>query len=230
MGKRLIINGADFSANGIKTANIKESIYISSTGQDSYINLFPDEYLSQTPIDFLPMKKEITFTPIATQYNRGNKVCGLNGWCGCSHFITSSNQLVIEVDVLNHRYYWNVLQEEYFKKHTVTIQNDIATLDGNTDYDGDYASSGFQEQMEFSYFFGIGVPIITSKTSFSSAQSDPNTNKIHNIKITDANGNIIRDVYPALDESDRPCMYDIVNEMYYYNNVSSIGDDGFIVE
>lgn len=230
MGKRLIINGADFSLNGIKTANIKESIYISSTGQNSYINLFPDEYSEETTIDFLHMKKEITFTPIATQYNRGNKVCGLNSWCGCSHFITSDNQYVLEVDVLGHRYYWNVSEQEYFKKHTATIQNGVATLDGNGDYDGDYASSGFQDAMEFSYFFGIGVPIINSKTAFSSAQSDPNTNKIHNVKITDANGNVIRDVYPALDKNDKPCMYDTVNEKYYFNDASSIGDNGFIVE
>lgn len=53
-------------------------------------------------------------------------------------------------------------------------------------------------------------------------QSGDTTTKarLYYSKIWDANGNLVRDLIPVLDDNDVPCLYDKINKQLYYNQGS----------
>lgn len=86
------------------------------------------------------------------------------------------------------------------KKYNFTFNNETKT--GNMNATGTSGASmlAFVDQTKRYYIFNKSI-------------------KIHSIKISE-NGNIVRDFIPVIDLSNRPCLYDKVEDKFYYNQGS----------
>ena len=66
--------------------------------------------------------------------------------------------------------------------------------------------------------FTVGYPIFFPGIDTSGTFTTTNTSiRIYSFKIYNDNGNLTRDMIPVLDSNNIPCMYDLVENKYYYN-------------
>ena len=86
------------------------------------------------------------------------------------------------------------------KKYNLTFNNETKTGNMNATETSGASMLAFVDQSKRYHIFNKSI-------------------KIHSIKISE-NGNIVRDFIPVIDLSNRPCLYDKVEDKFYYNQGS----------
>ena len=100
----------------------------------------------------------------------------------------------------------NMSYEEYYKKHKIIVLNYEIFYDNFkiNEYDSNLKGSGTSNIFVFAVN-DYGNPFYYSKT------------RIFSLKLYDNANNVIINYVPALDEKDKPCMYDTVSGVTFYN-------------
>lgn len=97
-------------------------------------------------------------------------------------------------------------------KHTVKLS--IASNKGSAWVDGTQLYNN--ESFTGSYISGITQALFADKYNDGSFK-ELTSSKVYSLKMWQ-NGELVRDFIPVLDTNDKPCMYDKVNDKYYYNS------------
>lgn len=99
--------------------------------------------------------------------------------------------------------YTNYFTIDYSARHTFEINKNVATVDSTS---LTYTNATFQ----------LGYNLFVGADNEAGSATAIVPMKIYSCKIWD-NGTLIRDYLPCLDKDGIACLYDQVNEEYYYN-------------
>lgn len=221
MGKKIIIVGADFSANGIKgeiPVVVKDYLYTNKDG--SYIELFPTTGLSQVN-DIKKIEIVCKFTE-PFDYTGSNRVFGYNNTYGLNPYTSSS--------IPKLQGYVRGIIYKFGEGQELTSEGTIVLEDKG---EQDLSSASFNGVNADSVIKGTYVSVnVASLPLFMGGTTSVNSGiagsiKVKSIKLYDSSDNLVFDGVAALDGENNPCLYDKVHKLFLYDET---GNEGLAVE
>lgn len=186
MGKRLIIKGADFSENGIKGVQLKNSI--KTTQDDQFVHIL-DKIGT-----FNPAVNSVEVEYTAHNNSRGYVFIAQSP----SRIFTGSNEMQL--------YYGN----------NAAAQNAVSIVIDERASVVLTPTKGYINGEEFEYTQEVVSKATTEFRVWGGSSNDAGNISIHRLAVKDAEDNYLVNLLPAIDDEDVACLYDTVSEEFVY--------------
>lgn len=202
MGKKIIIKGADFSANGIKSYDLYEYIYATKKGDGIIIPL------SDTPIG-ASIKPSDLAIEVSCYYTANANTNGELFEC----LNSSGNPRMKVAKVYNsdvsvsHLTLWYAASNNDAATQVQNVESGIKTIlfkDSNIYMNGSKVGS-----------IGTSNDSMTTLSLLSRKEWE-GTWKLSHIKLMSNAGEVYLDLYPAKDDRGKVCVFDAISKKYYY--------------
>ena len=199
------------------TVNVTEERYLRSTGTQ-YINTGVNfAYGQKIEID----GKGYCYDPSKAQwyfgaYNGSSNIIGLYSIDASN--LGSGTHLMPRVNPVNQSLVSIYYEPNNTTRYRVAIKNNVFYVD-------DVQIATTQSTSPYS----MGIPMfIFARNNQSTADYITTDFTVYRFKVYDSDDSLLYDFVPMLDEQDVPCMYETVNNQYYYNAGTGTFDCGVL--